>query len=498
MKIHRYTVKRLEKQTRNKKIICFGAGNNCEGVLRKVSDLKLEKRVSYIVDNNSEKWGTRKKILAEEFEIKGSEALREENWTESVVLMMIVSYKEPLKQLQEMGLGEDMTVILYPEHRFWYDKILDWLFRHLPIRRCAVFQGEGDTCENALGVVEAWKKRGFGKYRIGWFCEHPERFFSTRKERYILRSLPLKPHGLRDSFYFYSFLNRARYLIYENTMMEKVRKNQISCYMNHGIPLKATKGFIQVFEDTDYVLSPSENINSIIAEQFGARADQLVLCGEPRTDVLFRPEKKEQLTELLQLREYSKMVLWTPTFRAHTSASRRDSMKVFPFGLPLMETEEDVKRLREKLEEERVLLVIKPHIHQELSELIVEESRNIRVVKQDVLDGLGANVYDLMKFADAMITDYSSIGFDYLLLNRPIGYSIDDMKEYKIGFSVPDPFEFMPGMHMETMIDLLEFIQNIVDGKDEYEAFREERKKFLFAFPDGENGARLLDILGIK
>jgi CDP-glycerol glycerophosphotransferase (TagB/SpsB family) len=278
-------------------------------------------------------------------------------------------------------------------------------------------------------------------------------------------------------------------------MINKVRKNQISCYMNHGIPLKATKGYIQVFENTDYVLSPSRNMDEVIEEQFGATREQLVLCGEPRTDVLFDPEIKENLRQFLHLERYRKMVLWTPTFRTYSAYSRKDSARDFPFGLPLLATEEDVKRLKEYLAERNLLLVIKPHIHQELSELVIEESPFIRVVKQDVLEQLQANVYDLMKLSDAMLTDYSSIGFDYLLLNRPIGYSIDDIKDYRIGFSVPDPLEFMPGIHMENVDDLLEFLEATAEERDTFEELRLERKKYLFAHPDGRNGARLLDIL---
>ena len=55
-------------------------------------------------------------------------------------------------------------------------------------------------------------------------------------------------------------------------------------------------------------------------------------------------------------------------------------------------------------------------------------------------------MYVLLRNADALITDYSSAYFDYMLLNRPIAFTVEDIEEYrkKRGFVFDNPFEYMP------------------------------------------------------
>lgn len=191
------------------------------------------------------------------------------------------------------------------------------------------------------------------------------------------------------------------------------------------------------------------------------------------------------------------MVLWAPTFRVHENYSRKDSEKQFRFGIPLLEQDADYKTLLETLNKNNILLVIKPHIHEELSELTMSEATHIRILKQEVLDELESNVYDLMKLADAMITDYSSIGFDYLLLDRPLGYTIDDIEQYTIGFSVPNPLEYMPGAKMKKIDDLLAFLDSVACNCDDYAEDRKNLKDKLHTYQDGGNSVRLLMLLGL-
>ena len=81
-----------------------------------------------------------------------------------------------------------------------------------------------------------------------------------------------------------------------------------------------------------------------------------------------------------------------------------------------------------------------------------------------------------MAYVDGLITDYSSIGFDFLLVDKPIGFTLDDYEKYKNsrGFVFENPLEYMPGNHIYSLSDLLEFIKNVAEQKDEY---KEDRAK---------------------
>lgn len=500
IKLYQYHISQLEKLSRNKKIICFGSGNNLTHLFEAMQDLRIEERVSYIVDNDSGKWGKDRRLNGRMIHIEDPQRLKAENWDCNLLLITIVEYHAVWKQLEELLEGTGAVCLISPMYRYWYDRIVDKLTYWKPLRKAIVLQGEGDTCENARALIGAFRKhKNYTDYKIAWLNDRLNQKSSKySSETYLLRDLPLKKHTIRQIYNYYNFINRAKFLIYENKMIPKTRNNQISCYMNHGIPLKATKGKITVYQDTDFVLSPSENINNIICEQFAATKRQIIICGAPRTDCLFSEEKNQRLMDFLHLEQYDRMILWTPTFRVHENYSRRDSEKQFRFGVPLLEQERDYEAALSTLKGTNSLLVIKPHIHQELSELTVNETAHIRIVKQDALERIGSNVYDLMKLADAMITDYSSIGFDYMLLNRPIGYTIDDMAQYTVGFSVPNPLDYMPGPKMENTGDLLAFINSVSSDTDAYKEERETLRNRLYAYQDGNNSKRLLRFLGLS
>lgn len=498
IRLLQYNISQIERMTRNKKIICFGSGNNLTYIFGAMQDLHIEDRIRYIVDNDSKKWGKSRTLNGCTFNIEDPRKLKSEDWDSNLLIITIVEYHVILKQLRELLAGTKAVCLVSPAYRYWYDRIIDKITLRQSVQKAIILQGEGDTCENAKALIQRFRKqKKYADYKIVWLHDGLNRNYSRDKsEKYLLRDLPLKKHTVKQIYDYYKYINRARYLIYENKMIPKVRREQISCYMNHGIPLKATKGKIAVFKDTDYVLSPSKNINYIISEQFGADKEQLIICGAPRTDCLFLKETNQLLIDFLRLDQYKKMILWAPTFRVHENYSRKDSEKEFYFGIPLLE-EQDYNVLVEKLEEKSILLVIKPHIHQELSELTVSETRHIRIVKQDILEQINCNVYDLMKLSDAMITDYSSIGFDYMLLNRPIGYTIDDIEQYTIGFSVSNPLDYMPGMKMRKVDDLMKFIDSVALNEDNYIEEREELKDRLYTYQDGNNSKRLLKLLGL-
>ena len=499
LKLHQYHITQIEKISRDKKIICFGSGNNLTHIFSAMQDLQIEDRINYIVDNDSAKWNTNRVLNGKHFMIKNPAKLKSENWTANILLIAIVEYHAVLKQLEELLEGTGAVCLVSPVYRYWYDRIVDKITLKQPIRRAIVLQGEGDTCENAKALIQEFRKQNnYTNYIVAWLFDGGNgKCGKYKTEKYLLRDLPLKKHTVKQIYDYYAYINRAQFLIYENKMIPKSRKEQTSCYLNHGIPLKATKGKITVYKDTDYVLSPSKNMDDIISEQFGADKKQLIICGAPRTDCLFQTEKKRQLADFLHLEQYDRMILWTPTFRVHENYSRRDSEKKFRFGMPLLDQDEDLKALLDALKKRNILLVVKPHIHQELSELKVNETEHIRIVKQDALEQLDSNVYDLMKLSDAMITDYSSIGFDYMLLNRPIGYTIDDIEQYTIGFSVQNPLDYMPGMKMKKIEDLLKFIVLVAFSRDDYKEERERLRDRLYAYQDGNNSERLLRLLGL-
>lgn len=77
---------------------------------------------------------------------------------------------------------------------------------------------------------------------------------------------------------------------------------------------------------------------------------------------------------------------------------------------------------------------------------------------------------------DVLITDYSSVYFDYQLLDRPIGFAIDDVEEYRRnrGFVFDNILDYMPGEKIYSFDELKTFFDHLHKGQDDYS---EKRKK---------------------
>ena len=94
---------------------------------------------------------------------------------------------------------------------------------------------------------------------------------------------------------------------------------------------------------------------------------------------------------------------------------------------------------------------------------------------------------------DALITDYSSVYFDYLLLDKPIGFVVDDLDDYRQnrGFLLEPVGRWMPGTRIEALKDLKEFARSVAQGDDLH---REDRQDLVtMFFPQGiQNTAALL------
>ena len=103
-------------------------------------------------------------------------------------------------------------------------------------------------------------------------------------------------------------------------------------------------------------------------------------------------------------------------------------------------------------------------------------------------------IYHIMNAFDGLITDYSSVYVDYMLLDKPIIFSCPDIEKYKNdrGFVVDDPTLLMPGIMIKTQKGLLENLDKILKGEDEYKSIRQEKIPFFHGHVEGDSSKRLL------
>lgn len=84
------------------------------------------------------------------------------------------------------------------------------------------------------------------------------------------------------------------------------------------------------------------------------------------------------------------------------------------------------------------------------------------------MEECGTTVYELLAEADGLLTDYSSVYYDYLLTKKPIGLVIDDIADYESsrGLALDDYKEYIRGCYIYTLDDLCSFLERFARDID--------------------------------
>lgn len=215
---------------------------------------------------------------------------------------------------------------------------------------------------------------------------------------------------------------------------------------------------------SDWVLTTSEYLKPVFSSAF--RTGRVFTCGYPRTDYLISDEIENLLLPQEQWevdavnaflgrnKREAKIVYYMPTFR--------DSEKKF---FDVM----DLGQFQKFLCREKILFCVKLHpkskLRKEFKELTGSSFGNVLIVDAD------SDPYVLLKMTDVLVTDYSSVYFDFLLLDKPIVFFDYDREEYVTqSRELYFDYETMtPGEKAEDMEGLMEALVNACQRTEEYE-----------------------------
>lgn len=274
-------------------------------------------------------------------------------------------------------------------------------------------------------------------------------------------------------------------------------KDQKVVQMWHGSPYKSPdKGMISghSWEKHYYtnVFSASKHFVDFWSYAFSMPKESIIICGHPRCDVLFKDVQKYDFGT------YDKIILWAPTFRKSSVMGYNDTNDysgVVPVILP-----DEYPLIDKKLGELKIKLVVKLHPLQSIDLYNTLELQNFILLTHDEFCHRKMNLYMLMKQCDALITDYSSIFYDFLLLDRPIAFTEDDLESYSNsrGFAVNDPNKYKPGVRIKETKDLIKFLIDVKQGIDEYKGWRHEILDLSNDYRNGGFSKRALECVGIE
>ncbi len=365
-----------------------------------------------------------------------------------------------------------------------------------------VMESEGDCSDNAYAFFRYLKKEGLiGTYKIVWLVSHVEKFSHEPNIRYYY-----KCWGGKVNFKRARALATCKYYIYDHCNMlefKKSRKGQKYVFLMHGCGFKSTSNPDLSFKSTaDEGYDIGEFYHEVMATHMHCRLERMLGLGYPRTDYFFEEICEEQKNFMLKysFQSYKKVILWMPTFRRSANIELDESYFDNITGLPILESEEQLKKFDCFLQEKNILCIFKIHHLQAKLNTFSRRYSNIVVLSDEEIIANNLQLYQVIMLTDCLISDYSSISNDYLLLNKPIIYTLDDYEQYKKsrGFVFENPKDYMPGYHIVNQHELESAICEIVDDNlDKYESKRKEIISLMYDYTDGNSSKRIANHLGI-
>ena len=162
-----------------------------------------------------------------------------------------------------------------------------------------------------------------------------------------------------------------------------------------------------------------------------------------------------------------KLCLYAPTFRGNII----DGFKIKSF---------DFERVESMLSDEYLFLY---KFHPLLGDVKVNSSKAINVNEEDL--------YTLFTVSDCLISDYSSILFDYSLLNKKMIAYVDDIDEYDktIGLNVDLRKDFCGPICKDE-----EELANAIKSENKDQRIKSFQKKYMY-YTDGKNTTRVIKLI---
>ena len=310
----------------------------------------------------------------------------------------------------------------------------------------------------------------------------------------------------RSFFKFLYYSLRSGAWVFDSRHLYYLRKNKKTKYIQtwHGTPLKKLgldMDYIDMSGNQDinqyheefrnntilwqYLISQNSYSSEIFRHAFDFKGEMLEI-GYPRNDILINKNNAEDIDEIktrLNIPKDKKVILYAPTWRDN---------EYYEKGKYKFATEMDFDQMKSELSDEYVLIV---KFHYLVKENIDWSKYEGFVIECDA----DWDIQELYLISDMMITDYSSVMFDYSLLKRPMIFYAYDLENYKNNLRdfYFDMINEVPGPICLTNDEMIGFIKNYTEEsyKMEFgEKYKNWSEKFN-TFDDGNASKKVIDLI---
>ncbi|KUM41129.1 hypothetical protein AR539_00330 [Arthrobacter sp. EPSL27] len=296
---------------------------------------------------------------------------------------------------------------------------------------------------------------------------------------------------VKQSDLYRRYLATAQYLINNSTFPSYFIRKDGQSYLNtwHGTPLKkmgtdvegaalehanVTRNLLQA----THLLSSNAHTTDVLTRAFGVDhlfTGRVGLTGYPRIDKTINSsaESREAVLDLLGLdpADHKPVVLYAPTWRGSMNAKVLDA-EAMARDIEALAVAPDFH------------LVVRAHHYTE--DLLVGSDKSITVVPRTLTTN------DLLAVVDVLITDYSSVVFDYMSTGRPMVFFVPDLEEYAEERGLYFDLDSLPGPVCRTVNEVIGGIRSALTANHAHPAYAANQERFTPA-EDGRAARRAVD-----
>lgn len=471
-------------------------------------------QISCIVDTNRRNLG-QFVFHRKEIEVVYISYLADMNPKETAIVITSDYYKEVFENIVailELDIP-DIPIYYFANRETEYEESYRDRYADVPLENIIVFRSgphassyvKGmDFGDNARALFEYAIQIGLNRtYELVWLVKNPEeyeRYTSVENISFLSYEWSVSEKQTeRDTYY--RVLCLAKYIFFTDAygFARNCRKDQIRVQLWHGCGFKTRVNFVRCEKRYEYTTVISDLYADIHADIYGLRKDQVLVTGYAKQDWLFHPTKED--IRKLQIPDAEKYIFWLPTFRSTERKLKQLNEYALDSetGLPIVKTKEQMDVLNDLLAKKNTVLIVKLHPFQDRSEAFCEGCTNIRLIENEDLVEMDIPINRLLGQADALISDYSSAVVDFMVLDRPIGFMLEDVEEYEKsrGFVFENIREWLPGKEIFAFDDVCSFVEEVASGRDTTGNKRQMLRNKMHRYCDDSNCQRILEELHI-
>ncbi|WP_291967275.1 CDP-glycerol glycerophosphotransferase family protein [Maribacter sp.] len=303
-----------------------------------------------------------------------------------------------------------------------------------------------------------------------WFCLKAKLVFVTSRKQDV------------NEF----FINGATIVnLWHGSPLKKIGADDKYSQVNGFFYSKIVKNIFPISYEFnyDFVISNASVFTKKMATSFKVDITQVLETGCPRNDVFYETKMDVFNMDILKRFPNSKLVYYLPTFR--NSETPKNIFTQPDFNQNFIE---------DFLRKENIVLINKGHFVESKKGMIIanKDSRIIHLKDSDT----SSDINYMLKDADALITDYSSAFFDFLLTERPIIFAAFDLKEY-MSQSRELYFEYenaIAGPMAKNWNEILLHLKHIW-GDDNNNKLIKEKSELYNKYRDANNSERVINAL---